>query len=73
MSILDLQNEFYRPLWIRVVLLLVLFGWAALEFFAGAPVWGIVFGGIGAVALKQWFFDSWPKPSETKATEDKSN
>ena len=70
MSILDLQNEFYRPLWIRVGLLIILFAWAVLEFYAGAPIWGIVFGSIGVAGLWQWFFASWPKQP---LTNEKSN
>jgi len=60
MSILDLKTDFYRPLWIRLLLLFIMFGWAAVEFLTGAPFWGVVFGGVGAVALWQWFFSGWP-------------
>lgn len=61
MSLLDLHNEFFRPLWIRVLLLCILFGWSLLEFSTGAPFWGVVFGGIGLVAVWQWFIGDWPE------------
>ena len=63
MSFLDLQNEFYRPLWIRVLLLIILFSWSIFEFYAGASIWGFVFAGLGFVALYQWFLDDWPPQS----------
>lgn len=64
MTILDLKNDFYRPLWIRVALLAIMFGWGAFEFLNGAPLWGVIFAGVGVVALVQWFFSDWAR--ETK-------
>ena len=56
----ELQIDFFRPLWRRVVLLVVCFGWAAFEFLAGAPFWGIIFGSLGGYALWQLFLTDWP-------------
>ena len=66
MKLLDLQNEFYRPLWIRVALLTVLFLWAIVEFFAGALIWGFLFVALAIIALWQWFVADWPQPQLTK-------
>ena len=56
----ELQIDFFRPLWRRVVLLLVCFGWAAFEFLTGAPFWGVIFGSLGGYALWQLFLTDWP-------------
>jgi hypothetical protein len=64
LSFLDLKNEFYRPLWIRIVLLCILFGWGMFEFVTGAPFWGVIFAGIGVVALVQWFFSDWAREGQ---------
>lgn len=88
MTFLDLKNDFYRPLWKRVVLLVIMFGWGAFEFLAGAPFWGVIFAGVGAIALVQWFFSGWAREikvdsgvtgnagtssSDTDSTVDKSD
>ena len=60
MSFLEIQTDFFRPLWIRLLLLLIMFAWSLLEFVTGSPFWGIIFGGLGVYSLWQWFFDNWP-------------
>jgi len=57
-------------LWIRVVLLCILFGWGAFEFLIGAPFWGVIFTGIGVVALVQWFFSGWANEGQASAGVD---
>ncbi|ASJ74370.1 hypothetical protein [Granulosicoccus antarcticus] len=56
----ELQIDFFLPVWRRVVLLLVCFGWAAVEFLTGAPFWGVIFGSLGGYALWQLFLCDWP-------------
>ena len=56
----ELQIDFFLPVWRRVILLVVCFGWAAVEFLSGAPFWGIIFGTLGAYALWQLFLSGWP-------------
>ena len=60
MHFLDLQVDFFRPVWKRVAVVLVCIGWSIFEFASGTPFWGIIFGGIGVYALWQLFFDGWP-------------
>ena len=57
-------------MWIRVVLLCILFGWGAFEFLTGAPFWGVIFTGIGVVALVQWFFSDWANEGQASAGVD---
>ena len=56
----ELQIDFFLPVWRRVVLLAVCFGWAAVEFLSGAPFWGIIFSALGGYALWQLFLSGWP-------------
>lgn len=56
----ELQIDFFLPLWRRLLLLAVCFGWAVFEFIAGAPLWGMIFGAMGVYALWQFFLTGWP-------------
>lgn len=56
----ELQIDFFLPVWRRVVLIGICLGAAVFEFILGTPVWGLVFGGMGAYALWQLFFSGWP-------------
>jgi len=57
----DLDHPFFRPLWIRVVIVAVTLGWALFEFIAGAPTWGGLFGAIGLYVTYKFFFDFNPR------------
>jgi len=56
----NLQTDFYKPLWIRVVIVVVCLGWAVVETLAGQGLWALLFAGLGAVAVHQFFLDGWP-------------
>jgi hypothetical protein len=51
----DFNHPFYRPLWIRVLIVGFCLGWGVLEFFAGEPFWGVIFAGTGAIAFHGFF------------------
>lgn len=59
MAFFDLKSEFFRPLWRRIVVVVICFGWAGFEFISGAPFWGVIFAGMGAVAAYQFFVQNW--------------
>ena len=63
-----LQVDFFLPVWRRYLLIAVCVGWSIMEFVTAAPFWGIIFGGLGAVATWQLFFDGWPD-SENQSRE----
>ena len=46
----DFSHPAFRPLWLRIAVVAVALGWAAFEALAGAPVWALVFGALGAAA-----------------------
>lgn len=51
----DLDDAFYRPLWIRVLLVAIALGWGLFEFLSGSPFFGIIFCGIGLHAGWRFF------------------
>jgi hypothetical protein len=57
----DLDHPFFRPLWIRVLIVAVSLGWALFEFAGGSPFWAILFGAIGVYAGYKFFFDFNPR------------
>ncbi len=56
MKIIDVQTEFFLPMWRRVAVVAVCFGWALFEFTLGDPFWGLLSGGIGAYCTREFFF-----------------
>ena len=65
----DFNDPFFKPLWIRIAVVGFTLGWAAFEFAAGAPFWGILFGAAGAWAFYGLFIafnprDVPPPPSK---------
>lgn len=51
---LDTDHPMFRPVWVRVLLVAVAFGWAVFEFTTGSAAWGGVFLALGAYAA--WAF-----------------
>jgi hypothetical protein len=66
MKFFDLQHPFYKPLWIRLVITALCLGWAAVEFFMGAPFWGMLFGALGIYCVHQFFIAFKPREPEGK-------
>ena len=56
MKLFDLQNPFFKPLWLRVLLDAICLGWAVFEFVSGAPFWAVIFAGMGLYAAWEFFF-----------------
>jgi hypothetical protein len=57
----DFNHPFFRPLWIRVLVVALCLGWAAFELLSGNPFWAILFGGIGAAAFWGFFVNFNPR------------
>lgn len=51
----DLDHPYFRPLWIRLLIVAVALGWAVVEFATGSPFWGILFGALGVYAAYRFF------------------
>ncbi|MCX2721198.1 DUF3329 domain-containing protein [Roseibium salinum] len=54
----DLNYPFFRPLWVRVTVVLVCLAWAVLEFATDAPFWGTLFAGLGIYCGWRFFLSS---------------
>lgn len=51
----DLDHPWLRPLWVRVLIILFCFGWAAVEVTRGSPGWGVMFAGLGLYGAWTFF------------------
>lgn len=51
----DFKHPFFEPLWRRIAVVAVSLGWGGFEFLNGAPLWGVIFVGFGAVAAYHFF------------------
>lgn len=73
MKLFDLQQEVYRPLWLRLGIVVACLGWALFEFASGAPFWGVLFGALGLYAGHQFFIAFDPKTPEERKPEDRKD
>ena len=55
MGIFDFDNPFYRPLGVRIAVVVVPLAWAAFEFIFASPYWGVLFGAAGLFAFYKLF------------------
>lgn len=51
----DLDDAFFRPLWIRLLLVALALGWGLFEFASGAPFFGVIFAALGLYAAWRLF------------------
>ncbi len=63
-NFVDFNDPFYRPLWVRVLIVGVTAAWSAGEFLWGSPVWGGLIGGISAYAFYGLFMAFNPRDPE---------
>ncbi len=57
----DFNHPFFRPLWIRVLIVVLCLGWAAFELLSGNLFWAILFGAIGVAAVWGLFINFNPR------------
>ncbi len=70
MQLIDPNHAFYRPLWLRILIVGLLIAWFGLELMVGASFWLVI---VGALAV----YCTWvllirfpqPKPAEPVASE----
>ena len=67
MTLLDAQHPFFRPLWRRVVVVVLCLGWGLFELFNGSSLWAMLFIGAGVYSGWQFFVASPPEPEVDKA------
>lgn len=57
MKLVDPDAPFFRPLWVRVLCVVLPLIWAGVELRMNSPVWAMIFGAAGvylALALFVW-------------------
>ncbi|MBL8584825.1 MAG: DUF3329 domain-containing protein [Rhizobiaceae bacterium] len=74
---METDHPFFRPLWIRVVVVGFCVAWAAFEFYGGSSFWGMLFLAMGGISFHGFFiaFDpdgkKKPQASHPEPTADK--
>lgn len=46
MQIIDPQHKFYRPLWVRILVVLVCASWFGVELYMGPSFWLVIMGAL---------------------------
>lgn len=59
----DLRHPFFAPIWRRVLVVALTFGWAGVEYWNGSTGWALAFAGAGAWCVYQ-FFVVWELPED---------
>lgn len=72
-KLLDFNDPFYKPLWLRIAIVVVVAGWGVFEFMAGTPFWGVIFMGAAAFAFHGFFIAFNPRDPEEKRGTGKSD
>lgn len=67
MQLIDPNHPTYRPLWVRLLIVAVCFGWAAVEIFTGDPFWAVLAGAAGAYAAYMLLITFNPTPPADKS------
>lgn len=67
MQLIDPTHPLYKPLWVRVLIVAVCFGWAIVEAFGPQPFWAVLAGGLGAYAAWVLLLTFNPAPPKVEA------
>ena len=62
MQLIDPSHPLYKPLWVRILIVAVCFGWAAVESFGPQPFWAVISGALGAHAAWMLLLNFKPQP-----------
>lgn len=57
MKLIDTNHPFFRPLWIRIIVVALATGWGIFEFTTGSVFWGIISFGFAGLAFWGFFVD----------------
>lgn len=75
----DVRHHWFRPLWVRILLVALILFWTGAEFLRGAHFWALLFGAAGLHLINQFFIVFDPKeyarkdPAGGGAGKDKSD
>ena len=57
----ELDHPFFRPLWLRIAVVVSCLGWAAFETAFGSPGWAMLFGAVGLYSAYRLFVTFAPR------------
>lgn len=66
----DLQVPFFRPLWLRLVTVVVALGWAVFEVVTGSVGFAMIFAALGLYAAWQFFVVWDPEDDDNQRNDD---
>lgn len=69
MQIIDPQHKFYRPLWVRVLVVLVCASWFAFELYLGPSFWLVIMGALTAYTAWVLLIRFTPAPDPQPASD----
>ncbi|KQY15458.1 hypothetical protein [Rhizobium sp. Root482] len=61
-KLIDADHPFYRPLWVRLLVIAFCVGWTAFEFWNGNTTWGMIFLAVSAYTTCVLVIFFKPKP-----------
>ncbi|NLR96859.1 hypothetical protein HGP17_08415 [Rhizobium sp. P38BS-XIX] len=64
MQLIDPSHPLYKPLWVRILIVAVCFGWAGVETLGGQPFWAMLSGALGAYSAWMLLLNFKPQPPE---------
>lgn len=72
LKFIDTDHPFYKPLWVRLLVVAFCIGWTAFEFWNGQTTWGMIFLAVAAYTTCALliFYNPKPKPAEPSKSED---
>lgn len=53
-KLLDLEDPFFAPAWVRILVVAVMGAWGLFELSQGSVMWSVIFIGVGAICA--WRF-----------------
>ncbi|MFB2562003.1 hypothetical protein [Rhizobium sp. IMFF44] len=62
MQLIDPSHPIYKPLWVRILIVAVCFGWAAVETLGSQPFWAMLSGALGAYSAWMLLLNFKPQP-----------
>jgi len=65
-KLLDFNDPFYKPLWLRIAIVALAAGWGVFEFSNGNNFWGVVFVGAAGFAFHGLFIAFNPREPERR-------
>ena len=68
----ELRVPFFKPLWRRILTVVLCFGWGSFELSNNAILWAMGFFALGVLTTYQFFF-AWIEPTDPNDPTDPTN